>query len=181
MCRPDESGWHGEDGMLHISEEPLTAADRKILKELEHSSVSQLDLYYTRRDLHKLEKKLDSLESMKDKKLEKLQTALDGHIEQHAQFQAEISDFKREMRSALFIPVKNGTERLASIGEISLINYQSLKLYRDVNRIYSIIKDHKWLAIFLILVIIFFSKDIGEFISFAIHWIISLRDFIIPN
>lgn len=181
MCRPVETGWHGENGMLHISEEPLTTADRKILEELEHSSVSQLDLYYTRRDFHKLEQKLDALEIRKDEKLTNLQSSLNRHIADHDAFMAEINEFKKEMRAALFIPVRNGTERLASVGEISLINYQSLKLYRDVNKVYNVIKDHKWLMIFLVLTIIFFSKDIGEFISFAIHWIISLRDFIIPN
>lgn len=181
MCRPAETGYYGEKGMLHISEEPLTAADRKILGELEATGATQLDLYYTRKELHNLEKKIDIFEDNRAKNFTELQELLDEHFRNHKAVLDDISSFKQEMKSAMYIPVKNGHERLASIGEISLINYQSLKLYRDVNRVYGAIKDHRVLAIILTLLIIFFSKDIGEFIGFAVHWIISLRDFIIPN
>ena len=181
MCRPVETGYYGEKGMLHISEEPLTAADRKILGELETTGATQLDLYYTRKELHSLEKKIDSFEDNRVKSFTDLQKILEEHLKNHKTVLEDITGFKQEMRSAMYIPVKNGHERLASIGEISLINYQSLKLYRDVNRVYRAIKDHRVLAITLALLLIFFSKDIGEFLNFAIHWIVSLRDFIIPK
>lgn len=156
---------------LRLKLDSSNALDQKIMDELSKSPATQLDLYYLRNDLYKVEKKLDAWVHERHVALDGVRDLINKHIQSHKVFQEELHMFQEDMKKGLFINIgEKDDQKLASVGEISLINYHDLRFLRDFNKIYTVIKKHKILFLLILATLLVYGSKIMGFIQ----WILSL-------
>ena len=159
MCHTDLYSYYTKGGPVQIKQK-LDTIEKAKLQELEKSQATQLDIFLIRSSLSDTREVLDSLR-------EKFEDHIASHKEWNKiqdEWRDRVEAMIIENQQALFVDVKNGdgNTHTKTVGEVVEDNYNNLRLFRDLNRIYAALMAHKTLSVIALATLIVFHDPIFE-------------------
>ena len=140
MCRTDGKVYYTSNGNISINKSKL---NKDTMEELAKSSATQLDVYYVRKEVSKIQK------------------IFEAHIQDN-------NEWRDLMKKSLTVETVNGKTKTWTLAELALNNYENLRLMRDLNKLYEIMIRHKVLLFITFSIILAFHNNIVQILSDAV-------------